>query len=101
MLDCIVPISDHQAISLKLQITNKRGLGFWQFNIMYLKDHDYIHLIKYTIYNCKRNYINESNTTLCELCKIEIKDASIKYAKHKSNYKRGRIETLESKLKYL
>ena len=65
---------DHQAISLQIASSTKRGPGYWKFNNSYLDDKEYIeHIIKtiktYTEYP-------DSNISACylwELCKIDIK----------------------------
>ncbi len=73
--------SDHRILKLDLN-TDKRntGRGFWKFNNDLLHETDYVHLIKKTISDCKRNLHQYTNKGLVwELTKLKIRSASIPY----------------------
>lgn len=74
--------TDHNAVSLKIQLPNsKRGPGLWKLNVSFLKDQEYNNLILDVLNRTK----NEASTcrmnkrTLWDMCKLNIKQASIKY----------------------
>lgn len=54
-----IKYTDHQAISLKLQKSSKRGNGYWKMNISYLKESNYKLLIEDTIKQCEHAYKNK------------------------------------------
>lgn len=97
-----IKYTDHQAIFLKLQQPSKRGNGYWKMNISYLKESDYKLLIEDTIKQCELAYRNTvSKTDFWELCKLEIKNASITYSKRRAKERKEYIIELETKLKIL
>ena len=93
-----IKYTDHLAISIKFSKKNKRGSGFWKFNNMYLKDTTYTNNICRLIENNTKKYTNESNKNCWELLKIDIKEASVKYAKIQSRKRRERIVEFENRL---
>lgn len=93
-----IKTTDHLGISLKLSKKTKRGPGFWKFNNMYLKDQEYSNLICRLIENNSRKYQNESNKSFWELLKIDIKEASLKFAKAQSRKRKEKIIELEDRL---
>ena len=78
----LIQHTDHMAISLKLNVPCKRGKGFWKFNNNLLKDNEYIKHLTGIINSISNIEIanNSNNQTKWELCKIEIREFSIKYA---------------------
>ncbi len=73
--------SDHSILKLDLN-TDKlnRDRGFWTFNNDLLHDKDYVHLIKKTISDCKKNLHKYTDRELVwELTKLKIRSASIPF----------------------
>ena len=95
--------TDHLAISLKIFSLSNTGPGYWKMNNSFLKDNTYLKLINTII----DTYITEMNENkidaqiIWDLCKIEIKENSIFYAKKKAKSRRERLSFLEERLKYI
>ena len=54
--------TDHSGITLKLKLLeSERGKGYWKFNNTLLKDNEYVTLIKNTIEDVKKTYVNNGN----------------------------------------
>ena len=97
----IIKHTDHQAVSLSLDIkVTNRGKGYWKLNNSLLNDHMYQKLINEIIHN----YVLESQNnlqnarTIWDLCKIEIKEQSIKYGIIKTKQYKNHLKELEDKL---
>ncbi len=73
--------SDHSILKLDLDTDkHNRGRGFCKFNNDLLHNKDYVHLIKKTISDCKRNLHQYTDKGLVwELTKLKIRSASIPY----------------------
>jgi len=87
------------AISIKLHIPEPRGPGYWKLNNAYLKDENYCTLILDTINKCNQLKVND--TLKWDICKYEIKEASIKYAKSESRKRHNRLHKLQNELSNL
>ena len=78
--------TDHSLITLSLGTkTNPRGPGFWKLNSHFLKDLEYINLIKETINKVSKEYKeDESEDAILswDVMKMQIRASSIKYAKN-------------------
>ena len=96
----LIQHTDHMAISLKLKTPNKRGKGFWKLNNSYLSDPDYVTKITNIIKTVKSLKI-ENQQTIWEICKIEVRDFSINFAKSKSRQRHNRLQHLEKELNKL
>ena len=96
-----IQYTDHLAISIKLSKHEKRGPGFWKLNNMYLKDEEYLNLISNLIETSTIKYANETNKSRWELLKLDIKEASLNFAKKKSKQRKERISSLENRLSHL
>ena len=91
--------TDHLAISLKLKKPLKRGPGFWKLNNKHLENDEYCNLIISIIEQCKTLPLEDS--IKWEICKYEIKEASIKYSKQHSRQKHNRLQNLNKQLQLL
>ena len=82
------PESDHSAVSLALQsnhLNQKRGPGFWKFNIALLKDEAYVAALKMNIPLFKEKYNETRDLGLkWDLIKMEIRGFTIKHSKRKA-----------------
>ena len=94
--------TDHSLITLSLgNKTNPRGPGYWKLNNDFLKDLEYINLIKETINEVSNAYKEDESVDgilLWDVMKMQITASSIKYAKQQKA-KQKRIEkTLETEM---
>ena len=96
----LIQYTDHMAISLKLAIPNERGKGFWKLNNDHLNDLDYGNNICNIIRKNDKIKMN-SHQTKWEICKLEIRDYSIEYARVKSLQRTNTLQELEDELKML
>ena len=75
---------DHNAISMKLKISSgRKGKGYWKLNNALLSDQYYINCIKNIIQKVKLELSKENPQIKWEVCKIKIKEFSLKYSKQK------------------
>ena len=68
--------------------TNPWGPGFWKLNTHFLTENEYIELIKKTIGDVSKEYKGHHEVEkilLWDVIKMEIRAASIKYAKRKKH----------------
>ena len=80
-----VPNCDHCAITLRLQTSDTvRGCGMWKFNNSLLKDVEFKENIRKLISKFKLENVKLNAQTKWEMCKIRIKEYTIKYSKQKS-----------------
>ena len=83
--------TDHSLVTLSLGTkTNPRGPGFWKLNSHFLKDLEYINLIKETINKVSNDYKEDESVDailLWDVMKMQIRASSIKYAKQKRTEK--------------
>lgn len=91
----LIKSTDHLAVSLKLNIPDKRGPGYWKLNNSYLDDKEYIDIITNVINICKIQNLSASQL-LWETCKHDIKISSIQYGKNKAKIQRNEIRKVES-----
>jgi exodeoxyribonuclease-3 len=96
----LIKSTDHLAISLKLRPLSKRGPGYWKLNNTYLEDDGFINNISAVI-NSFNDLNLHSHRLKWELCKNEIKEKSIAFAKQKARERQNKLDTLEKRLKYL
>ena len=96
-----IRFTDHMAISLKINKLLKSGPGYWKLNNSFLTDRDYINMINSTIDICLEQNKYANAQVLWDLCKICIKENSIKFSINKSKERRNIIQNLENRLKYL
>ena len=84
--------TDHSLITLCIGTkTNPRGPGFWKLNTHFLRDLEYINLIKNTINEVSNDYKDGETVDpvlLWEVLKMQIRASSIKYAN--KNIRRNR-----------
>ncbi len=102
--ECIVknaPTPDHSAVLCYLKIINKeRGPGYWKLNTSILNDMEYQRGIKQTIQKTKDEYRNIlTSGHMWDLCKIRIKEYSIKYCVAKARQKRNLYSQLDNHIK--
>ena len=97
----IIKYTDHMAVSLKLNIENiSKGPGYWKLNNNLLQDKKYQNLVKQCLskYNNMSATTNKSKQIIWDLCKLEIKEISIKYGIERAKTKRDKIKSLETEL---
>ena len=97
----IIKYTDHMAVSLKLNIENiSKGPGYWKLNNNLLQDKKYQNLVKQCLskYNNLSATTNKSKQIIWDLCKLEIKEISIKYGIERAKSKRDKIKSLETEL---
>ena len=95
-----VPHTDHKGVLIDFSSHNmSRGPGYWKFNSSYLSDPNYIELVKGVIHRVRREFSVSSSQLVWDLCKIQIREASISYSKIKSRERNKNIRILETQLK--
>ena len=93
---------DHNAISLKIKVyEEKRGRGLWKFNSSLLSDTRYKECIKDIIPKVRLESANFDIQMQWELCKIKIREYSVKYATEMNRNNRLQIINLEKEYKSL
>ena len=95
------PTPDHSAVLCQLNIIHKkRGPGYWKLNTSVLEEREYQDGIKYTIQKTKNEY-NHILTSghLWDLCKIRIKEYTIRYCINKAKMKRDMYAKLDNHIK--
>ena len=94
-------ISDHAIPFLIFQIGNeRRGPGFWKFNVSLLENSDYIEQVQMIIKTeLEKNY--DSNVFKWEMIKLEVRGFTVKYSARKKKSCENLIQVLEHKLKWL
>jgi exonuclease III len=99
----LIRYTDHMAISIKVILNNTRGPGTWKFNNSLLEDRTYISRLKTFINEYKNSHINSNKNpqVLWEILKIDIKEFTIKYSKHKKQNATQYLNILEKELKRL
>ena len=94
--------TDHSLITLSLGTkTNPRGPGFWKLNSHFLKDLEYINLIKETINKVSNDYKEDESVDailLWDVMKMQIRASSIKYAKQQKAKQKRTEKTLETEI---
>ena len=93
---------DHNAISMKVKVTTKkRGKGYWKFNNSMLKDDVYKQMIKNIIKKVNIEYNNFNKQLKWEMCKIKIREFSMKYAHDVKEKRNKHIKNVEKEYKEL
>ena len=91
--------TDHRMITVKISTTtNPRGPGFWKLNTNFLTESEYVDLIRKTIQDVSKEYKDHREVDkilLWDVIKMEIRAASIKYAKAKKSHTRQKEHILE------
>ena len=97
---CNAPVPDHNAVYVNINISkNPRGPGYWKLNVSILKDEEYIRGIHELIDRTVADYNEVGNKLVWELCKVRIREYSIKYCANLKRKQISRITILEDKLK--
>ena len=93
---------DHNAVTMKLQVTTKkRGKGFWKLNNSLLKDETYKQGVRNIIKNIKIEYNSFDYQFMWEMCKIKIREYSMKYASDVSKRRKKHISSIEKEYNQL
>ncbi len=80
------PVPDHRAVIMKVNNSvKKRGSGYWKLNTSVLNENDYVNGVEKLIEKTIDDYIEVGSKLTWELCKVRIKDFSIKYCTLRSN----------------
>ena len=97
--------TDHCMITVRISATtNPRGPGFWKLNTHFLTKNKYIDLIKKTIGDVSKEYKGHHEVDkilLWDVIKMEIRAATIKYAKAKKARSRQKECNLEKEISAL
>lgn len=95
---------DHNAIYISLSWSSEtpRGPGLWKFNNTLLNDEQYTAMIRSTYAETRSYYSHlEDKRLLWEMIKMEIRSASISYAKHKVKASHQREKEIKRQLNHL
>ena len=95
---------DHKAIYISLSWSSEtpRGPGLWKFNNTLLNDEQYIALIRSTYAEARTYYSKlEDKRLVWEMIKMEIRSATISYAKHRVKASYLREKEIERQLDHL
>ena len=109
--------TDHSGITLKLKLLeSERGKGYWKFNNTLLKDNEYVALIKNTIEDVKKTYVNNgidvniandeiqfniNDQLFLETSLMMIRGNTIKYSSEKKKKRVKEENALEEDIKRL
>lgn len=94
------PVPDHRAVLCNLNyFKNKRGQGYWKLNTSILNEQGY----KQGVHGVLHNTIVEYNDVLCkrklwDLCKIRIKEFSIKYCIRRNKLQKDLSKEIQKSL---
>ena len=74
----------------------KRGKGYWKLNVSILKEENYKEIIQNLIQETLADYVDKvDKSSLWELIKVRIKEASIKYCRERQLKQSNEIKQLE------
>ncbi len=77
-------VPDHKAVVTSFRDDIERGKGYWKFNAKLLEDKKFQTMIRNIIHSVRIEYSDSvDKRTLWDLCKIRIKEESIKWSKTK------------------
>ena len=95
-------IPDHKAVIATFHLNTKRGPGFWKLNTELLNDNDYCQKIQNLIIekSQKYNFLQDARQ-IWFLCKIHVKEFSIKHAIEISQKNKQEIQRLEDEISSL
>ena len=97
-----VPNSDHRGVEIEMVIDSiTRGPSYWKFNDSLLHDAAYAIKVNEKIEWCKSNLTNFPDQLKWDYCKIQIKELSIAYSKHKATRQRDDLKRLRVHLENL
>ena len=95
-----VPHTDHKGVLIDFSCHNmSKGPGYWKFNSSYLSDPSYIELVQNIIQKVRRDFSDLSSRMLWDICKVQIREASIAYSKAKSRERQKKLRDLKAQLK--
>lgn len=94
------PTPDHKAVECTIMIDIKnRGPGYWKLNISHLNDEIYKNQVKSIIRSTKDEYRTcMDKRLLWDLCKIKVKEFSIKYSINKAQNRKSQMKELSQHL---
>ena len=93
-------VPDHKAVIIYVKLNEDRGPGFWKLNIKWLDDDTYCKSIKELLNDTNNEYKTLNPNLLWDMCKIRIKEFSIKYAIAISRQNKNELKKIESDIKY-
>ena len=103
VLNCDIrnaPVPDHNAVFIDININdNPRGPGYWKLNTGVLDNEDYVKGIYELIDKTVNDYLEVGYKLVWELCRIRIKEFSIRFCKNENRIHKSRILVLEDRLK--
>ena len=99
--NCIIKqvpkIPDHKAVIITLKIDNSRGNGYWKLNNKWLQNEIYCESIKVIINEtCNEYNWLVDKRLIWDLCKIKIKEFSIKFAVNMTRQRNAFSKILEN-----
>ena len=86
LIQTFIKLSDHNLITIEIHKSEeiKKGKGFWKFNSSFLKDINYVILIKNRIQEIMDRYkMVENKNMVWEFLKLVIRNESVMYAINK------------------
>ena len=96
------PAPDHRAVVLDLNICDKkRGPGYWKLNTSVLSDEEYVKGVTDVIQQTILDYAEIGSKLTWELCKVRIREYSIRYCTFKKRNDMSRIAVLEKQIRQL
>jgi len=92
--------SDHNNVYMSLDISvQPQGPGYWKLNCSMLKDQNYVTGVKNIINKIKEQYKpDDAKQVIWEMCKLEIKEYSMKYGKLAKQNESEEIKQLQVEL---
>ena len=94
--------TDHSSVDVKIVSTKeRRGRGFWKFNVSLLHDIDYVNKIKQCIHNVNTNCKYMDPNLLWDFVKCEIRTVTIEYSINISRNRRKSENSLIKKINEL
>ena len=95
-----VPHTDHKGVLVDFSSHNmSKGPGYWKLNSSCLSDPDYITLVREVVQRVRRDFSDCSSQLIWDICKIQIREASIAFSKMKSRERHQKLNTLKSQLR--
>ena len=93
------PAPDHKAVLLDIDMSqNKRGLGYWKLNTEILDEDAYKDGVNHIFQETMAEYGEVSKQLIWELCKIRIKEFSIRYSVDRKRRRVNKINVLEKQI---
>ena len=77
-------LTDHSSVVVCIEDLNKRGIGYWKMNTLYLHEEKYVHIISETIEQCMARTYEDATQRWLDIKKT-ITEATKKYARGRTS----------------